>query len=105
MKTLLEIIEDCKDNKRPEQQELIYAVLALSALNTLSQMTLREINENTKPFMLKMKQDNIWQANRTALNKDPKSWLGKEIPENPEYQKFREMGNKILDKFFKEDKQ
>jgi hypothetical protein len=99
MRKLADIIEDCKLNKRPEYDELRYAVIALTSLmNMSSGKLMRFYKEDTKPID-KLLIDNFYNAYHTALNKSPKDWLGwNNDPENPEYQRFHAIGSKLVDK-------
>lgn len=105
MRNLSEIIEDCKLNGRPDYDELRYSVLVLTWLLNGDHRRLREalLLDKIKPeFIRKMEADNSFRAYQSALNKSPKEYLGWEHdPENPEYQKFHAMGNKLVDKALK----
>jgi hypothetical protein len=101
MRTLYEIIEDVKDNKKPDYEEIRYALLVYNFLFNMDHKNLRDelLSEKRSPeFIRKMKADNSFNMAKTALNKSPKEYIGSDDPENPEYQKFRRMGNKLLDK-------
>jgi len=101
MRTLYEIVEDVKDNKRPDYEEIRYALLVYNFLFNMEHRNLREelLSEKRSPeFIRKMKADNSFNMAKTALNKSPKEYIGSDDPENPEYQKFRKIGNKLLDK-------
>lgn len=102
MRTLLEIIEDVKDNKRPDYEELRYALLVYNFLFNMDHRVLREIllsDKEIPKFIKELKAQNSFDMAKNALNKPPKEYLGwNSDPGNPDYQKFREMGNKLLDK-------
>lgn len=106
MRNLVDIIEDCKDNKKPDYEELRYAVLALAAIQSFDHRKLREVCMDEKPkseMIRKMIAENSFSMYKTALNKSPKEYLGwNNDPENPEYQDFRKVGNKLLERAIKE---
>ena len=52
MKRLIDIVEDVKSNKRPDYEELRYAVLALSALNTFEHMAISKLIEFIKTVLM-----------------------------------------------------
>ena len=102
MRTLYEIIEDVKDNKKPDYEEIRYALLVYNFLFNMDHKNLREelLSEKRSPeFVRKMKADNSFNMSKTALNKSPKEYIGSSDPENPEYQKLRKIGSKLLDEF------
>jgi hypothetical protein len=105
MRTLSEIIEDTKDGNMPTHEECYWAMLCFNWLLNNDHRRLQEelLAENQAPeFIRKMKADNSHNAYNTALNKSPKDYLGpNNDPSNPEYQRFRKFGNKIVDKFIK----
>jgi hypothetical protein len=106
MKNLSDIIEDCKLNKKPDYEELKYAVLVMAGiLNLTNSELIRLYVEGKMPseFIRNMKlKGGVCTMYRNALNKSPKDYLGwNNDPENPEYQKFHNLGNKLVEKFIK----
>lgn len=102
MRNLIEIIEDCKLNKKPSIDELRYSVIALTSLMNMATSILRKLYKEDMNVLEKMRLENIHNAYSTALNKSPKEWIGWDSdPENPEYQKFHAWGKKIVDKALK----
>ena len=101
MRTLYEIIEDVKTNRKPDYEELRYALLASDSLSTLALMDLRKVLfNNPSPMIIEMMKNDMKYSK--ALNKSPKEWLGwSNDPENPEYQLFHKMGLKLVDKAIK----
>lgn len=103
MRTLYEIIEDVKDNKKPDYEELRYALLVYNFLFILDHRNLRnELLKEERPakFIRELKAQNSFDMAKSALNKSPKEYLGwNSDPENPEYQKRRKMSEKIFDNF------
>lgn len=108
MKKLIDIIEAVKSNKRPDYEELRYAILALSALHTFEHRAISKLAEGerkkTRPFLVYSAE---WQfkesfrRNKSAFNKSPKEWMGwSNDPENPDYQRLRAISNKLIDRVF-----
>ena len=111
MRTLSEIITATRDGKKPEYEELRYAVCAMDALSTFDDMGLRklvEAEQNGKPAKL------VWSAffqyeesfNRwkRALAMNPKKYIGwNNDPENSEFLKRRNSSKKIADSFINND--
>lgn len=102
MRNLSDVIEDCKTNGRPDYEELRYSVLVMTGvLNMVNSELIKLYVEGKMPnkFIRKMKLDGgVCTMYRNALNKSPKDYLGwNNDPENPEYQKFHAMGNKLAD--------
>lgn len=106
MRTLYEIIEDVKDNKKPDYEEIRYALLVYNFLFNMDHRNLREEllkEERPAKFIRELKAQNSFDMAKNALNKSPKDYIGSDDPENLEYQKFRKMGNKLLDKFMNKE--
>jgi hypothetical protein len=105
MKTLSEIIEDVKLNKRPDYEDLRYSLLVMTGVlnmvnHELVELYVKGIMPNE--FIRKLKLDGICKMYGTALNKPPKEYLGwNGDPENPEYQRFYAMASKLMDKTLK----
>jgi hypothetical protein len=109
MRTLSEIIESAKDNNMPSHEECYWAMLCYESMLNIDHRALREALLNEKPiqeFIRKLKAENSFNMYKNALNKPPRDFLGpSNDPSNPGYQRFREIGKKIIDKFIpKEDK-
>lgn len=108
MRTLFEIIEDVKDNKKPDYEELRYALLVYSFMFNMDHRNLREEllqEERTAKFIRELKAQNSFDMAKNALNKSPKEYLGwNSDPENPDYQKFRKAGDKLIEKIMKNQK-
>ncbi len=105
MRNLSEIIEDCKTNGRPDYDELRYSVLVMTCILNMTNSELTKLYvEGKMPSELirKLKLDGICSMYGMALKKSPKEYLGWNYdPENPEYQKFHSMGNKLVEKALK----
>lgn len=102
MRNLIEIIEDCKLNGRPDYEELRYSVLVMTGiLNMVNSELIKLYVEGEMPreIIRKMKlEGGTCTMYSTALNKSPKEYLGwNNDPENPEYQKFHAIGSKLAD--------
>lgn len=103
MRTLAEIVEDVKDGKKPDCEELRYALLAYSALCFFDREALKKNTKDTHDFIFKMRQEDSLTRFHLALNKSPKDFVGwNHDPDNPEYLKFRKMGENLLNKVVKE---
>jgi len=102
MRTLYDIITSAKDGDMPTHEECYWAMLLYETMLNMDHRNLREELSGEKPtpeFIKNLKLENSHRMYYTALNKSPKDYLGKSNdPSNPEYQKFRSIGNKILDK-------
>jgi len=102
MKSLFELIEDCKLNEPVDGQELRYAVIALTTLLNMASSKLMRFCTKDISSLDKMQIENFFNANRSAINKSPKDWLGWDNdPANPEYQSFHKMATNIVDKAIK----
>jgi hypothetical protein len=109
MRTLSEIIESAKDNNMPSHEECYWAMLCYEAMLNTDHRALREVLLKEKPmqeFIRKLKAETSFKMYKNALNKPPRDFLGpSNDPCNPEYQRFRAIGEKIFYKFIpKEDK-
>lgn len=107
MRTLSGIIESAKDGNMPSHEECYWAMLCYSWLLNTDHRQLREALLAEKPapeFIRKLKAENYFNMYKSALNKSPKEFMGpSNDPSNPEYQKLRKMGNKIIDKFINKE--
>lgn len=102
MRNLSDIVEDCKLNKVVDPEELKYALLVYVSMMNIASSTIRNMNPTASPGYLVLQQEHIHNVYHTALNRSPKEYLGwNNDPENPEYQKFHAMGNRLLDKALK----
>lgn len=103
MRTLYEIITDAKDGKMPTHEECYWAMLAYESMLNIEHRQLREelLKEKRSPeFVREMKAKTSMDMYKGALAKPPKEWLGWDNdPANPEYQKRRNVGKKLVDKF------
>ncbi len=106
MRTLLEIIEAAKDGQMPTHEECYWALLALEALHGFDSRALLEMPENAKgmgaeglALWLDITSSESFNRFKAALNRPPKAWLGPaNDPSNPECQRRRELGKRLLDK-------
>lgn len=107
MHSLFDIVEDVKDNKKPDYEELRYALLVYSFMFNMDHRRLREEllkEERPNQFIREIKAQNSFDMFKKALEKSPKDFLGwQDDPENPEYQRFRALGNNLLDKVLNKD--
>jgi len=105
MRNLIDIIEDCKTNGRPDYEELRYSVLVMTGvLNMVNSELTKLYVEGKMPNELirKLKLDGVCSMYGNALKKSPKEYLGwNNDPENPDYQRFHTMGSKLVEKALK----
>lgn len=90
MKTLAEIITDCKDGKTPEYDELRYAVVALDILLVQTKKDLGQATSVKSEFLRRIVLQRSDEGNHIAYNKPPKEWLGAMYdPDNTDAQRRR----------------
>lgn len=107
MRTLIEIIEDVKDGKKPEYEELRYALVVMDFLSIgIDTFLLMDLygkgklqDWDKKKFELK------WEIKQKALKSDPKVYAGSLDPDLPERQKERALFKKIGDKCIKKSQE
>lgn len=104
MRTLMEIIESAKGGNKPTYDECYYAMLALSALHSFDSHDLfRFIDERHDNGINKFIVEEAFQRSKRAYAVSPKHFVGWENdPENPDYQRFRQLAMKIADKLEKD---
>jgi hypothetical protein len=106
VKTLGKIIEEVRDGKRPDCEDLRYAVCAMQALATFNSQALMKLGQAEKqgkqPSLTSSAQ---WQwaehlrRTKAAMEKAPKEYVGwNNDPENPEFLKRRVISQKIMEK-------
>lgn len=100
MRTLFEIIDGAKDGNMPTHEECYWAMLALSTLHYIANSKLMQcVSMNISPLKQKIFAENEFKTSQAALNKSPKDFVGwNNDPSNPEYQKLRKSGAKVIDK-------
>lgn len=100
MRTLLEIIDSAKDGQMPSHEECYYAMLALSALHYFDHHALSELDkDHRQAWWINLQINESFGRFKNALDKSPKDWIGwNEDPANPEYQKRRNIGKKLVNK-------
>lgn len=105
--TLFEIVEVVKDGKKPEYEDLKYALLAYVSMFNIEHRQLHEELMRDKPqpqFLRDMKLKNSFDMYKGVLNKNPKEWLGWDNdPDNPNYQRLRDAGSKAIEAIQGED--
>ena len=112
MKTLGEIINDVKDGKKPNYEDLRYTVVALSALhhfafNSILELARREKEGKYKPSLFGLE----WHAKerfdnfQAALKLPLKQYVGtSHDPDSTECQEWRAMSKRLLAKVTEEAK-
>lgn len=100
MRTLFEIIDSAKDGHMPTHDECYYAMLALSALHYFDHHALSELDkDHRQAWWINLQINESFGRFKNALAKSPKDWVGwDEDPANPEYQKRRNIGKKLVDR-------
>jgi hypothetical protein len=104
MRTLFEIIEAVKNNETVTEDEMRYSICAMDALMVFDResfMTLvkgEEKGKNKFIYSPKFQLTERFERIKSALNKNPKEWLGENYDfKNPEYQKRRKSINRIFE--------
>ena len=108
MRNLEDIIIDLKDGKTVDYEEARIGLLVVNDLLFFAEGDVRNLlNGGTiSQNFVKGEYDN--QAGRfskrhiAALKKSPEEFLGNHHPDNPQQKRFREIGDKILDKVIRE---
>jgi hypothetical protein len=102
LRTLSDIVENCKSGGLPDYEELRYALLVYEFMFNMDHRTLREelLSEKRSPLAIReLRANNSFNMFKKALNKSPKEYLGwNSDPGNPEYQKQRAVAERIFDK-------
>src|SRR4051794_29298099 len=96
MRTLFEIVDGAKDGNRPSPEECYFAMLALSALLAMDHHDLRDVCSDPRPLKCRLLMDGSFRRCKAALDADPQKWLGDQVPGNPEYDRFRAAGKRLL---------
>lgn len=105
MRTLYEIIESAKDGNKPTHEECYWAMLAYSALLSFSASDIRKLTvENPSPLVKSFLKEEHHKRLKGALGNNPKDYVGwNNDPANPEYQKMRQIGSKLVNKIIEKD--
>lgn len=106
MRTLIEIIEECKNGGIPSIDEMRLAICAMSGLSSFDTSALRKLyeaeTENKKPILTysaKFQAEESHSRWHKALNVTPREYLGESFdPDNTEVQKRRKIALKIFEK-------
>jgi len=90
----------------PTHEECYWAMLCYNSMFAIEHRHLRELllaDERPSGLARNLKADHSFNMYKVALSKSPKDYLGpSNDPGNEAYQRFRKMGNKLLDKFLGE---
>lgn len=100
-RSLGDIIDALKDGAPVDRDDLRYAVLALSALHFFARSSLTRLKEypDGKVITLDGEIEEAFRRDKAAFAKPPKAFVGwNNDPANPDYQRFRAMGKKLVDK-------
>lgn len=101
MRTLGEIIEAAKDGDVTTHEECLYGLLAMCALSYFNSASLRRLLEypNSPVITVRGEVEESFRREKAAYAKSPKEWVGwKNDPANLDYQQFRTLGKKLIDK-------
>ena len=100
-RTLVEIVEGAKDGERPTAEECYWAMLALDALTHFDRDALmRLIDESAR---VEIAANESLRRFKQAMQIEPRAYMGwSNDPANPEYQKGRQMAQRILEKIAKD---
>ncbi len=94
MRTLFEIIEDVNEGKKPDYEEIRYALLAYQSMFVMDHSCLHE-----ELLREKSSTELTFSMFKNALERSPKELVGwNNDPDNPEYQKFRKLGHRLFNK-------
>lgn len=113
MKTLGEIIDQVKEGKKPEYDEIRYAVCALDSLLTFDGMAFRKLAEGEMESKKKVlvysaewQYEDNFNRNKRAFSTSPKDWLGwNNNPDNPEYVNRRKNNIKLMENILRKTKE
>lgn len=102
MRNLCDIIEAVKDGEKPEYDEIRYALLAVDALLYFANNDVKKLlKEPVNPLVKELIEKDNFKRFHSALNKDPKSYVGNQDPDLPEYQEDRARSKLIYENFMK----
>lgn len=109
MRNLIDIVKDVKDGKKPEYDELRYAVVVLEVLSGFDLRAIMRLAEGEKKgkrkflsYSSEYQYNESFNRRKIAMNKPPMEWLGKNNdPDSKEYQERRKMSQNIFDKIQK----
>ena len=104
LKTLSEIIHECKDGKKPDVDDARLAICALDALSTFDGMSIMRMSDGAPRGIVEY--DEHFRRWKEALAKSPNDWLGpNNNPDNPECQRRRRVSFKLFNKVLSETRQ
>lgn len=101
MRTLSEIIDAAKVGGETTHEELLYALLAYSALHYFDNHAIARLAEkkDSKFITPEQEHEESFRRFKAALGKSPKEYVGwNNDPKNPEHVRFVNMGRKLVDK-------
>jgi hypothetical protein len=102
MRTLFEIVEGAKDGHKPTHDECYYAMLALDGLRMFDHMELMTLRESAEKRSLALRVQTAYaesfRRSKTAFEVAPQAWLGRQVPDNPDYQRERDLAFKVARK-------
>lgn len=101
-RTLLEIIERCREGQMPTQEEGYLAILALTSAIYFAHNSLKSVADDPKWANFEYRERQSTYA--AMLGVSPRHYLGDNVPGNPGYDYVQDVANKLYDKFFGDDK-
>ena len=99
--SLADIITAVKDGERPEYEELLFTVIALEALRHFDFSALLRLGTDDSSAInnARFQAEESFQRTKRAMNTPPREYVGwTNDPQNPDYQKTRQVSKKILNK-------
>lgn len=100
MRTVGEIIEAVKDAETVTLDEARFALLAVCALHYFASNSLRKLaHEPSKFRTVESEAEEEFKRSKAFFANDAQKCVGwNNDPANPEYQRFRRMGKKLIEK-------
>ena len=98
MRTIGETIDDVRDGKRPEYEELLYSLCVMATASHMDGVHIRQmVGKGNLEMRVKMLAKSNFDKWKAIHNANPIEYLGDDIPSNPEYQDRRDKSKKLLD--------
>lgn len=100
MRNLSEIIDAAKEGRETPEVELLYALLAYSALHYFDHHALQRLaHEPSKLSNPQREYEEAFRRFKMALNKSPKEFMGwNNDPANPDCRRRYALGKRLIDK-------
>ena len=96
--SLSEIIEACKDGRKPDYDDLRLAVCVLESLSIFDHMDMRRAINRPNFYTPTRIHDEMFRRWKRATERPPVEWLGwQNHPDNPEHQQAVARSRRIID--------